>query len=67
MAVKIINNNHGLTLVFFGGVAGGMGIAPFEFSRFSETLLGNKVFVTVDSQSWYSTGINNKIKILLIQ
>lgn len=42
--------------LFFGGMAGGLGIPRFEFMRFSRAIGENKIFIRDLSQHWYQTG-----------
>lgn len=43
--------------LFFGGIAGAIGMPPFEFYRASQILDCSKVFFRDPSQSWYQRGL----------
>ncbi len=44
-------------LVAFGGIKGGMGIAPFEFLRLASDVPTKRLFVRDLSQAWYQRGV----------
>jgi len=54
--VKELFSGSNKLYLFFGGMAGGLGIPPFEFMRFSRSIGENKIFVRDISQCWYQTG-----------
>lgn len=43
--------------VFFGGIAAGIAMPPFEFYKASKIVADNKIFVRDFSQTWYHSGI----------
>jgi len=43
--------------IFFGGIASGIGMPPFEFHRASGILGQHRIFVRDLSQCWYQAGI----------
>jgi len=43
--------------LFFGGIAGEIGIPPFEFYRASKIIDSSKVFLRDINQSWYQRGL----------
>jgi acetyl esterase/lipase len=43
--------------VFFGGIAGGMGMPPFEFMRIMESIRAKKLFLRDLAQAWYQSGL----------
>ena len=43
--------------VFFGGIAAGIAVPPFEFYKSASILEENKIFVRDLSQSWYLDGL----------
>lgn len=42
---------------FFGGIAAGIAMPPFEFYRAAQVIEENKMFVRDFTQSWYQTGL----------
>jgi pimeloyl-ACP methyl ester carboxylesterase len=42
---------------FFGGIAGAIGMPPFEFYRASRILNHSRIFLRDHSQSWYQRGL----------
>ena len=44
-------------LFFFGGIAGAIGMPPFEFYRAAEALEHSRVFLRDPSQAWYQRGL----------
>jgi hypothetical protein len=58
---ELVSGSHKLYL-FFGGMAGGLGIPQFEFMRFSRSIEENKIFVRDMSQYWYQTGASGNRK-----
>lgn len=43
--------------IFYGGIAAGIAIPPFEFYSSSEILDENKIFIRDFNQSWYQNGL----------
>lgn len=43
--------------LFFGGIAGAIGMPPFEFYRSSKIISHSKIFFRDRSQSWYQLGL----------
>lgn len=43
--------------VFFGGLAAGMAMPPFEFFRAAQVLDANRIFVRDTQQCWYHNGL----------
>lgn len=43
--------------IFFGGIAGGIAMPPFEFYRASKIFDSGKIFLRDFSQSWYQRGL----------
>ena len=43
--------------IFFGGIAGAIGMPPFEFYKASNILDYSKIFIRDLSQSWYHNGL----------
>ncbi len=56
--VNIVEDSKQLYFIF-GGIAAGMGIPPFEFSKASNILGENRIFVRDLKQNWYNTGLPN--------
>ena len=56
--VKELFTGSNKLYLFFGGMAGGLGLPPFEFMRFSRSIGENKIFVRDISQYWYQTGVS---------
>ena len=44
-------------LIAFGGIAGAMGIPPFEFFNLTRDLDVNKIYIRDLSQTWYHSGL----------
>lgn len=47
---------------FFGGIAAGIGMPPFEFYNSSKIIDENKIFIRDFSQCWYQNGLSKKSK-----
>ncbi|HED15647.1 MAG TPA: hypothetical protein ENI64_02330 [Gammaproteobacteria bacterium] len=45
--------------IFFGGIAAGISIPPFEFYNASKIIDENKIFIRDFSQCWYQDGLPN--------
>lgn len=45
-------------LVAFGGIKGGLGVAPYEFFRVTEGVAARRMFVRDLDQAWYLRGIH---------
>jgi pimeloyl-ACP methyl ester carboxylesterase len=45
-------------LVAFGGVAGGLGVAPFEFFKMTSSFSVKRLFVRDLKQAWYHRGVS---------
>ena len=43
--------------IFFGGIASGIAMPPFEFYNSSKIIDENKIFIRDFSQSWYQNGL----------
>lgn len=43
--------------IFFGGIAAGIAIPPFEFYKSSKIINENKIFIRDFSQCWYHNGL----------
>ncbi len=43
--------------IFFGGIASGIAIPPFEFYNSSKIINENKIFIRDFAQSWYHVGL----------
>ncbi len=58
VAVDLSHNNSSL-LIAFGGIAGALGVPPFEFFNLSKDLNINKIYMRDHQQSWYHRGLPN--------
>lgn len=43
--------------LFFGGIAGGIGMPPFEFYRASRIIDDSRIFLRDPAQAWYQRGL----------
>ncbi|QBQ56020.1 hypothetical protein [Nitrosococcus wardiae] len=56
--VEIELSTSGANLyIFFGGIAAGIAIPPFEFYNSSKIINENKIFIRDFSQCWYQNGL----------
>lgn len=53
----ILSPNASSLYIFFGGIAGGIGMPPFEFYKSSKIIDEHKIFIRDFSQSWYQHGL----------
>ena len=56
-SISVTANGHKTTFVFFGGLAGEIGIPRFEFVNITKDLPINQMFVRDFHQAWYSWGL----------
>lgn len=52
-----LSPNASSLYIFFGGIAGAIGLPPFEFYNSSKILDEHKIFVRDFAQSWYQHGL----------
>lgn len=52
-----LSNGSSKLYVFFGGIAAGIAMPPFEFYSASQILNENKIFIRDFRQSWYQSGL----------
>ncbi|MEY8215639.1 MAG: hypothetical protein RPR97_14285 [Colwellia sp.] len=58
-AVEIELSKNGTNLyIFFGGIAAGINMPPFEFYSSAKIINENKIFIRDFSQSWYQNGLS---------
>jgi len=50
-------DNRKTLLIIFGGIAGHMGLPPFEFSKILTSIETDKVFIRDVNQTWYQSGL----------
>lgn len=59
-SIEIELSKHGNNLyIFFGGIAAGINMPPFEFYNSAKIIDENKIFLRDFSQSWYHSGLPN--------
>lgn len=51
------SSNHRSLLIAFGGIAGKLGVTPFEFFNLSKGFDVNRIYVRDLSQAWYHRGL----------
>lgn len=57
-SIKIeVSDNRNNLYIFFGGVAAGIAIPPFEFYNASRIIDENKIFIRDFYQCWYQNGL----------
>lgn len=62
-AIEVELSDRGKNLyVFFGSVAAGIVVPPFEFYSASRILDENKIFIRDFSQCWYQNGVSSVIE-----
>jgi len=54
--IELSDNGNNL-YIFFGGIAAGIGMPPFEFYNASKIISEHKMFVRDFSQCWYQDGL----------
>lgn len=61
-AIELFDGGFDTTFVFFGGLAGEIGIPQMEFVSVTKDLKINRIFVRDCQQAWYSYGLNNSAR-----
>jgi len=56
---RIVNAESSTLYIFFGGLAGGLAMPPFEFFKSAKLLDDNIIFVRDISQNWYQSGVKD--------
>lgn len=71
MEIDIVDKDKKTTIVFFAGIAGGLGVPQYEFVTLSKSLDCNIIFVKDDKQLWYSKAgdgpngnVNNMVQVI---
>ena len=58
-AVEVeLSKNRSNLYIFFGGIAAGINMPPFEFYNSAKIIDENKIFIRDFSQSWYQNGLS---------
>lgn len=57
-----INTSSKSLYIFFGGIANGIAMPPFEFYKYSKIMDCSKIFLRDLKQSWYHLGLKDKSK-----
>lgn len=56
-AIVELSSREKTLIIAFGGIAGALGIPPFEFFNLTKSLDVNKIYLRDFSQTWYLSGI----------
>jgi hypothetical protein len=54
-----LSRNGKSLYIFFGGIAAGIAMPPFEFYSYAKIIDENKIFVRDSKQCWYQNGLGN--------